>query len=102
MHLELIQGCRRETCSNYEKIRNINILIGKSYARVFKIENFGLNNTWVFLDVQIAAVEPRLQIDTNIFSGRKFNSFDYQTFGSMNVLDLNDAYIWFNKIPYLS
>ena len=101
LRLEVIKGCGKEICMNYARVRNINILIGKSYAKVLKIENLGLDKRRI-LDIQIAVVEPRLQIDTSIFSGRKFNSFDYQTFGSMNVLDLNDAYIWFNKIPYLS
>ena len=98
--LEVIKGCGREICTNYEKLRHINILIGKSYTKVLAIENSGLDNRLSykrFLNIRIAIVEPRVQIDTNIFRGSLFKGFDYQTFGSMNILDLNDSLIWVNK-----
>ena len=89
LRLEVIKGCGKEICTNYRMLRYINILIGKSYTKLLEIENLGLPFRW--LEIHIAVVEPRVHIHSNIFKGKLFERFDYQTFGSMNLFDLTDS-----------
>ena len=91
LRLELIKGCGMEICTNYRRLRYINILIGKSYTKLLEIENLGLPNRW--LEIHIAVVEPRVHIHSNIFKGKLFQRFDYQTFGSMNLFDLTYSHL---------
>ena len=92
VRLRAIKGCGKEICQNYRGLREITIFIGKSYSESVVIENLGLPKS-VIMKVRIGIVEPYVQIDPNIFSGRKFAYLGYQTFGSMNSFNLENTTI---------
>ena len=91
VRLRVVKGCGKEICQSYKELMSFMITIGKSYVKSITIENLGLPKS--IEKIRILIVEPHLQIDSNIFSGRKLDYLWYVTFGSMNMLNLENTSI---------
>ena len=96
-HLEVIKGCGQGTCNSYGRLSEIKILIGKSYTKFLEIENLGLPYKRSLV-IDVTVVQPRVHIDTNMFTGRTLVSLDYQTFRSMNLFNLKGTTVSYGQL----